>query len=429
MKKSFPKHKLEFGQVIPLVVLMMFAIIAMVALILDGGTIMSNRRTAQAAADAGALAGAKQLCLGNPSRAISDGKYYAELNGAATPVADPTISGGMIHVITSVTQPSFFAGIFGVSTLPAGASADAGCYGPAGKAVLPLSWICKGPNAGELPFDPNMDCEIQTLSWDNLLLPLVKGDVSSVEIDDLTYTLDSKYPHSITTPVVNAGVTEYLPPKEIYIVIDTDKVCIEDSHPPYPTGAIVCDLDGDGKKEIQTSGDRGWLYLTADTNNITKWITDVPPFTLRTHIWLSGKSGGDVNVFNKLISYNYVGERVLIPVYNTFCEGDPSVEGSPCMVEAHDPLYWDLEPAGGDIFDEMRSTNDNYHVITFDAFYISCVSTKGDCPGANYARSIDPDLGEIPTMEGFFLTDVGLSADYAQNCSVNLGNCIVSLSK
>ena len=53
MKRYSFMKKLEKGQVIPLVVLMLFAIIGMIALILDGGGLMSNRRTAQAAADAG----------------------------------------------------------------------------------------------------------------------------------------------------------------------------------------------------------------------------------------------------------------------------------------------------------------------------------------------------------------------------------------
>ena len=76
MKKFLIKNKLETGQVIPLVVLMIFVIIGMVALILDGGSIMSNRRTAQAAADAGALAGAQRVCLGK-SDAKSVAEYYA----------------------------------------------------------------------------------------------------------------------------------------------------------------------------------------------------------------------------------------------------------------------------------------------------------------------------------------------------------------
>jgi uncharacterized membrane protein len=38
--------------------------IMMAALMIDGGMLLSHRRTAQAAADAGALAGAESLCPG-----------------------------------------------------------------------------------------------------------------------------------------------------------------------------------------------------------------------------------------------------------------------------------------------------------------------------------------------------------------------------
>jgi len=95
MEKYLTKHRLEKGQVIPLVVVMLFAIIGMTALILDGGSVLSNRRTAQAAADAGALAGAKRACSGH-----SDGKVVAETyaynNGATT--ANAFVSGTEVTV-------------------------------------------------------------------------------------------------------------------------------------------------------------------------------------------------------------------------------------------------------------------------------------------------------------------------------------------
>ena len=50
------------GQVLVLVVLMLVGLIAMLALVLDGGSFYSQRRQAQLAADAGALAGARARC-------------------------------------------------------------------------------------------------------------------------------------------------------------------------------------------------------------------------------------------------------------------------------------------------------------------------------------------------------------------------------
>jgi len=54
----------ERGAVIPLVALALVALIIMTAIAVDGGNARQNRRNAQAAADAGALAGAKALDTG-----------------------------------------------------------------------------------------------------------------------------------------------------------------------------------------------------------------------------------------------------------------------------------------------------------------------------------------------------------------------------
>jgi len=131
MKKFQNKNKLETGQVIPLLVVMIFVIIGMVALILDGGAIMSNRRTAQAAADAGALAGAQRVCLGK-SDAKSVAEYYATVNNKATS-ALATVIDKCVIVEATVEHPSFFAKIFGEETLAASAEATAGAMQPVEK--------------------------------------------------------------------------------------------------------------------------------------------------------------------------------------------------------------------------------------------------------------------------------------------------------
>ena len=270
MKKFLIKNKLETGQVIPLVVLMIFVIIGMVALILDGGSIMSNRRTAQAAADAGALAGAQRVCLGK-SDAKSVAEYYATVNNNATS-ALATITQECVIVETTVENPSFFAKIFGEQVLAASAEATAGCFAASGKAVLPMTWRC-WPNNNEGPFNEEYGCEMQTLSWE-LIGPMVDPNwipsserVTSVSISDFDGNTED-YFMSNTSIVDSTGL---VPPEQIYIISDSNKICIEDG------GDIQCDLDGDGKKDIQLGGNRGLLYLTADTTNIQQWITDPDP--------------------------------------------------------------------------------------------------------------------------------------------------------
>jgi hypothetical protein len=408
MKKTIANHKLEKGQVIPLVVVMLFAIIGMTALILDGGSVLSNRRTAQAAADAGALAGAKRACSGH-SDGIVVGEAYALNNGATT--ANATVSGTEVTVQTTVENPSFFAKIFGVETLQASAEATAGCYGVSGKSVVPLTWYCRARSVGG-PYPEEYGCQIQTLSWD-LMEPILAGDATSVVISDYD-GIERTY----LKKGFNILDSEDRPPEQIYIIADSDKVCVEDG------GDLLCDLDGDGKKDIQLGGDRGWIYLTADTSNIGNWVDQGPhpDITLKSHIWLSGKSGVATSVYIKMVSSGFVGEVVLVPVFNYVCDGDPRVDTS-CVAEAHASPPWPPF-SGEDDFSQIKFGSDNYHIIAFEPFYITCIDKKGDCPGAELA-GID---GDGPVVEGFFLSDYPVSPDSGQGCDINLGNCTISLS-
>ena len=52
------------GQILVLFAVGLVVMIAVAALLVDGGQIYMNRRTAQASADAAALAGAQELCMG-----------------------------------------------------------------------------------------------------------------------------------------------------------------------------------------------------------------------------------------------------------------------------------------------------------------------------------------------------------------------------
>lgn len=418
MKKYPRRRKLETGQVIPFVVLMLLVIIGMVVLILDGGFIMAGRRTAQAAADAGALAGAQRACAGE-SDAKTVAESYAVNNGAST--AEATVNGMEVTVVAMVENPSFFAGIFGEDTLKASAEATAGCYGVSGKSVIPLAWNCRAPTAGGDPYPEEYGCQIQTLDWD-LLEPLIEGTVSSVTISDFDGNENEYYLDG--ADIVDSMGT---PPEQIYIIIESEKICIEDD--PV-NGVVQCDLDGDGKKELQLGGDRGWLYLTADTSNISDWVDEGPhpDITLSSHIWLSGKSGVSTNVYDKMIKSGFIGEVVLIPVYNYVCDGDPRTD-STCVAEAHASPPWP-EFFGEDIFDEIRNKTLNYHIIAFEPFYVSCVSKKGDCPGYQLAQALSGgELKDGPVIEGFFLSDMDVSADSTQGCDINLGNCTISLSE
>jgi hypothetical protein len=206
----------EKGQVIPAVVIMLFAIIAMVALLLDGGTLMMNKRSAQVAADAGALAGAKLMCAAgyNPTTVLNTASTYATQNYATNAVPSiltKTIGGKDAQVIqmqTSVTNSSFFARIFGYSELNSNAVAQAGCFTTCeAKGMLPVSWSCKAPVGGS----DSQNCQLLELDWATEMKPLVTGTPNPVNIHNLG---------PVNTPLnfKTTGLTKYL-----YIIVDSQK--------------------------------------------------------------------------------------------------------------------------------------------------------------------------------------------------------------
>jgi len=84
--KFLPKmFKEEKGQVMVIVALAMVVLLGFTALAVDGGALYLERRNMVTAADAAALAGAKELYLSdsNVAKAVAEAKKYAETNGAA----------------------------------------------------------------------------------------------------------------------------------------------------------------------------------------------------------------------------------------------------------------------------------------------------------------------------------------------------------
>jgi hypothetical protein len=95
------------------------------------------------------------------------------------------------------------------------------------------------------------------------------------------------------------------------------------------------------------------------------------------------------------------------------------------VTEAHASPW----PSGEDDFSKMDKTNKrNYHIVTFQPFYITCIDKKGNCPGFELALELGVVDKKDGVIEGFFLSDYPVSPDSSQNCDINLGNCTISLS-
>jgi Flp pilus assembly protein TadG len=130
-----------------------FALVGMVALSIDGGYILAERRQAQNAADAGALAAAKSLLDRNANSVIvSTGKSYAEQNagtGSVATVEAPPTSGKYAnntkYVRVTVTKPvrEFFVGAVYTGPWQVTAEAVAGIE-PVKKAYALLALNCPG---------------------------------------------------------------------------------------------------------------------------------------------------------------------------------------------------------------------------------------------------------------------------------------------
>ena len=131
-----------------LVALMVVAFIAMLALVLDGGTAYAIRREAQNAADAGALAGAQYLCArlteaGVATSAANTANDYAVTrNGATSAVTTVNVASRIVTVTTSIRQESFFAGLIGHQVYTPTAVAAARCFPAGGQGVMPIAWAC-----------------------------------------------------------------------------------------------------------------------------------------------------------------------------------------------------------------------------------------------------------------------------------------------
>lgn len=414
---------LESGQVIPLVVVMFFAIIAMVALILDGGSILSNRRTAQAAADSGALAGARELCKKSPTQTVIDAaNNYANKNNASSAQANVVtiqINGkdtSQVKVDTTVTNPSFFAKLFGVKNLAANAEAAAGCFYPSqGNYIMPIAWSCRPPITGS----NSTDCEIKTLDWASQIKPLQTGSPTFVTVDGQTVNYQANF--FLNRPSSNTDVMGHY----LYVVMDSDKVCGVD---------INCDLNGDGRNEIESGGNRGWLNLSQDSSgvpNLTDWI--YPPGVnkpITIHTWLSGVNGNKTPVYTALKTR--IGDVVLVPVFNELCANvpDETNPADPCIQKAH--ATFPLTPGETELVLPGSPAKPMFHIVGFAPFYITCVYSKSSdkCPGFDLAASLNPSLkNNTNTVEGYFVSGYPFQLENPGTGGVDVGIHIISLTK
>jgi hypothetical protein len=370
MNAQIFKKSIEKGQVLVLVVLIMFALIAMVALILDGGDIMSNRRTAQAAADSGALAGAQTICMGNPNP-VGVAESYAVRNGASSAVA--TQNGKEISVAASVENASFFAKIFNEDTLVANADATAACFYPSvAKRVLPIAFFYQDApiNSDEIECTSDGMCDLVNWHFDDLMTGLS------------------------TIPMVS-GATVNHPLDNIYVISDNTKVCEK-----ADTGAVVCyDMT-----KNEAGGERTFVDLTelkGNPNNLANIVEDGLDDPIYLPAWVNTQTGVAANVYDvdyagidPIVGYESLEARLFfVPVFDRFCAGDPRVVAE-CEYESADKFDYLLDSS------EYKENAPAYRLVGFAPFVVTGVTKNDTCTFG---------LGEpgIPFVEKDFVYTLG----------------------
>jgi hypothetical protein len=332
----------------------------MLAVVLDGGYAYLQRRTAQTAADAGALAGATVLCqTGSADLAIDSALEYAiERNKATTANATVDTDTRIVTVDTEIPFKTFFGNIFGRPQITAAAIAEAGCFPPAeGESILPIAWSCR-PSLG--PYDPVPDpnqCEYQF--------------------------------------------------EELYLIMNSSKTgkdlfCQDPDTPGFPEGALDCDWDDDGTNDALAGGDRSWLDLNGGAPSeaeIKAWINGGFPGEVYIHSWFAGADGARGDAFINLEDLE--GNTFLVPVFDDYCDVTGGLPEDICPDQYH---------PNGTVTDDDTTVDGGtsdlyYHVITFAGFNVTCVDGPGQknppCPGheAAVANGMDDN---VFTIEGYF---------------------------
>lgn len=205
MFRSPARREQEGGQIIVLFALAMIAIIAMVGLVLDGGSAFSQRRGEQSAADLAALAAANSILL-NGDEAIATGVartttaengFTHGVDGTAVSVSFDYTAGATVKVDVSALHRNNFVSIVGMPTWTVTTTASAKTGIPDGAiAAGPIIFSIDAFGADGLPrpeyADPlnpmgfgetNGDAPVSAgdIAWTNY----ATGNVSSSEVHDI----------------------------------------------------------------------------------------------------------------------------------------------------------------------------------------------------------------------------------------------------
>jgi hypothetical protein len=398
---------------------MLVGLLAMLALVLDGGNVYTQRRQAQLAADAGALAGARAHCDPDVTASPeSEANNYVMSNDANMISFSLDEDIHEVEVVTEIIFDTFFLHILGRPQLTAEAIAAARCEtGSAATKVLPVAWSCRPTAFGDIP-DPG--CKLDVWDDDGKCTYFDEADefvnedvfyliIDSEDLDDVIYCAEDGTPYGDPEgdwPGFNCTMCGGEEEND-----DQVTYCNSD----YPR----CDVNCDGiiDLKILSEGSFGWLDLDgggSDANELRDWVIaegDDRP-TVSTHYWYAGKTGMATTVFHAVGEY-VTGKAAVVPVFDHFCSkefGLPARDNANC--EWHYPVE-DPPPAPDEDFVVVSGIADDYfHITGFANFLVTCVNANPwpkDQPYCKYHQEL-VDAGFMSktakSIEGCFIEGV-----------------------
>lgn len=195
----------EDGQIIVIFALSLVALIAMVGLVLDGGSAFAQRRDEQSAADLAALAGANDYLLNADTglataraRTVAAANGYSHgVNGVSVTVSVTTTRGAEVTVDVIAPHQNTFSAIVGMPTWMVGTTAKAQTGIPdtaSGIAPMIFSTLAFGPGGTPLaaygnpasPFDfGEVNNPAPTTAGDFAWTNFGSGNVDSNEVREI----------------------------------------------------------------------------------------------------------------------------------------------------------------------------------------------------------------------------------------------------
>jgi hypothetical protein len=381
---------IEKGQAIVIVAVMMIAFAAVLALAIDGGLTYFQRRVAQNAADAAALAGARVMCITGGGDPVAEARNYAARNGIPDPDSNVMVATSQVGMVRSVavtvTIPyeTFFAGLIGIADAEVGAEAEAACYPPcSGSGVLPIAWSCTPPDVGGGSISDTCD-------------------VYAHDADGCQYGDDS-----------------------FYIVADSDSIeediVCQDPGDPVNPAYVDCDIDNDGINDVEvlSGANRSWLNLdggSTGSSEMENWIRGEHVPEVRNHTWFAGSTGVRDSVYQAVEDYR-LNQYVIIPVFDLIA---PGLKNKELPSQFHTGVDLFVDSGAGDYF----------HVMTFATFYVTCVSTGSHdhCPAKDdllATGAIKKD--NTKTIEGCFKQGLFEGGGLPGECSIDAGTYVLKL--